>query len=159
MYLVDTPAVYFTNCTITGNHSSDVGGGFLFASGSNASVYLEQSIVWGNCAENGGDEVFLDSASGTFQSTCSDIDSSGVDFTGISYDADTIFDDPLFCDARDCSLTPSTLGDYTVAMNSPVLAANNACGMLMGSMLMACGDFTPARRTTWGSLKALYRGD
>jgi len=139
VYLVDTPVAHFTRCTIAGNRSSDVGGGFLFASGSNASAYLQQSIVWGNCAENGGDGIFLDSVSGTCQVTCSDVDSSGVDFAGVTYDADTIFENPFFCDAWDCSSAPSAQGDYRVAANSPVLAANNACGMLMGTMISGCG--------------------
>jgi hypothetical protein len=40
---------------------------------------------------------------------------------------DTLFEDPLFCGPLDCLSAPAPGGDYTLAMNSPSLAANNSC--------------------------------
>lgn len=153
----DSAVASFTSCTISGNYAGDVGGGVLFATNFDGSLTLEQCILWGNCGENGGDEVYEDSGLGILSVVCSDVDSTGVVSSGTVYDSDTIFDDPYFCDPGDCTVTPSTGGDYTLAMNSVALAANNSCGMRMGARDMGCGDFVPALPTTWGALKARFR--
>lgn len=154
--LLDTAVAYLGKCTIAGNTSADVGGGILLASGSDADVTIQESLVWGNCAANDGDEIYLDSGTGSIGVYCSDIDSAGVAAAGITYDVNTIFDDPLFCDPLDCTSVPSTGGEFTVDALSPVLAANNACGLLMGWLGMGCSA-TATERTTWGSLKTRFR--
>jgi hypothetical protein len=138
VYLVDTPSVYFTNCTITGNYSTNVGGGVLFASGSNAAAHFDRCVVWGNCADNGGGDIYRNSASGTCDFLCSDVDAGGVSFPGVVYDPSTIFDDPRFCNPAVCSTAPTTDGTYTLDASSPALAANNDCGYTMGRTSVGC---------------------
>lgn len=155
--LDDTAVASFTGCTFSGNYAADVGGAVLLASGSDASLTLTRCILWGNCAGNGGGEIYQDSPNGSVLIFCSDIDRAGVTATTITYDADTTSDDPLFCGPADCGSAPTSDGDYTLALNSPVLSANNTCGMTMGARDTGCGDITPARPTTWGALKTRYR--
>jgi parallel beta-helix repeat protein len=157
IWIQGSASATFTSCTISGNQAGDVGGGVYLATSWDGSLTLEQCILWGNCAQNGGDEVYEEAGTGTFNVVCSDVDSTGVVSSSIAYDSDTIFDDPYFCDPEDCTLTPTTGGDYTLAMNSVALAANNSCGLRMGARDMGCGDFVPALPATWGSLKSRYR--
>jgi len=152
----DTAVASFTGCTFSGNYAADVGGAVLLATGSDASLTLTRCILWGNCAGNGGGEIFQDSPNGGILIFCSDIDRGGVAATTITYDADTTSEDPLFCGPTDCGSAPTSDGDYTLALNSPVLPANNTCGMTMGALDTGCGDITPARPTTWGALKTRY---
>jgi hypothetical protein len=56
--------------------------------------------------------------------------------------------DPLFCDAA--------AGNYEVAGNSPLLAANNPCGVQIGAFGQGCGPISIGSRT-WGRIKAAYR--
>jgi hypothetical protein len=117
---------------------------------------MHESAVWGNCAANDGDEIFQDSATGTIDVFCSDIDSAGVAAAGISYDANTLFQDPLFCDPLDCLAAPSTDGSYSVAAISPLLPGNNPCGVLIGNFNMGCVPVA-MEKTTWGNLKTRFR--
>lgn len=157
--LSDTAVASFTGCTFSGNYAADVGGAVLLAPGSNATLVLQECVLWGDCGGNGGNEIYQDSPNGTIQVLCSDIDSTGVSAAGITYGTGTVFDDPRFCGPVDCGSAPTTGGDYTLAMNSPALAANNTCGMAMGATVMGCSNITPAQPTTWGSLKSRYTGD
>lgn len=154
-----TSGASITGCTFSGNYAGDVGGAVLLAPGSDATLVLSLCVLWGDCGGNGGNEIYQDSSNGSIQVTCSDIDSTGVTATGITYDADTLFDDPLFCGPVDCGSAPTTAGDYTLAGNSPALDGNNNCGRTIGATVMGCGGITPARPTTWGSLKSRYLGD
>jgi predicted outer membrane repeat protein len=155
----DTAVASFTGCTFAGNYAADVGGAVLLSAGSSATLILNRCVLWGNCAGNGGGEIYQDSANGSIQVTCSDIDQTGVSAVGIVYDADTIADDPLFCGAMDCSSSPFTTGDFTVSQSSPALAANNTCGMNMGALGVGCDVPTAVRPTTWGVLKSRYSGN
>jgi len=63
-----------------------------------------------------------------------------------------IFEDPLFCDVLG--------GDYALCSNSPCLAENEPLGIAMGAHTdgSGCGScVSPADRTSWGAIKALYR--
>jgi hypothetical protein len=59
-----------------------------------------------------------------------------------------ISEPPKYCD--------SPGGDFTVAANSPLLPANNSCGVQIGAFGAGCGPLsvTPA---SWGKIKAGYR--
>ncbi len=58
--------------------------------------------------------------------------------------------DPLFCDG--------TGGDLHLEQDSPCAPDfNPACG-LIGALPVGCGS-SPAQETTWGAMKALFRGD
>ncbi len=58
--------------------------------------------------------------------------------------------DPKFCGVL-------ATHDYRLRSDSPCIPANNACGQLIGSESVDCSDMTPARRATWGEIKARYR--
>lgn len=60
--------------------------------------------------------------------------------------------DPLFC--------PSRVRDFTLCSNSPCLPQNNEWGELIGAAGEGCGPCnTPVLETSWGSIKAMFRGD
>jgi predicted outer membrane repeat protein len=60
--------------------------------------------------------------------------------------------DPLFC--------PSRVRDFTLCSNSPCLPQNNEWGELIGAAGEGCGPCnTPVLETSWGSIKAMFRGN
>ena len=60
--------------------------------------------------------------------------------------------DPLFC--------PSRARDFSLCANSPCLPSNNEWGELIGAVGEGCGPCnTPVLDTSWGSIKAMFRGD
>jgi predicted outer membrane repeat protein len=60
--------------------------------------------------------------------------------------------DPLFC--------PSRVRDFTLCSNSPCLPQNNEWGELIGAAGQGCGPCNSAvLETSWGSIKAMFRGD
>lgn len=74
-----------------------------------------------------------------------------VDYIGNLTLSDNISADPLFCDEQ--------AGDLRIAYQSPCAAENSpdGCGRI-GAFDAAC-DLTPARRMSWGNMKALFRGE
>lgn len=68
------------------------------------------------------------------------------DLTGLD---GNISAEPLHCDPQN--------GDFHVASNSPCLPASNACGVQIGAFGQGC-DITPIDPSTWGQIKAAYRG-
>jgi len=137
-------AAFVDNCTMngnlttfSGNHATNVGGGIFCRS--NASVQMDHIILWGNCADVAGNELYAQlSGSSTF--TCSDIDTFGVITAGtstVSYGSDVIDQDPVFCGPDSC-MAPTEAGWYAVASASPCLAANNLCGQNMGRFGIGC---------------------
>ena len=67
------------------------------------------------------------------------------DLTGVS---GNMSESPFYCSAN--------AGNFTLAANSPMLPANNGCGVLIGALAQGCGpvSVTPA---SWGKIKSLFR--
>ncbi|MEZ5063429.1 MAG: right-handed parallel beta-helix repeat-containing protein [bacterium] len=59
-----------------------------------------------------------------------------------------LFRDPLFCGLDD--------DNYTLGEDSPLLATNNDCQVLIGAFGQGCGPLS-VDETSWGSLKASFR--
>jgi hypothetical protein len=60
--------------------------------------------------------------------------------------------DPLFC--------PSRVRDFALCSNSPCLPQNNEWGEAIGAVGEGCGPCnTAVLDTSWGSIKAMFRGD
>jgi hypothetical protein len=55
-----------------------------------------------------------------------------------------------------CSADPDLNRNWTVERDSPCLPDSSGCEVPIGAWDRGCED-TPAERTSWGSLKALYR--
>lgn len=124
-------------CTIAANHAVHDGGG-LYVVG--ASIAVTMTIVWGNCAEDSGDQVYVSDGE-TVSFACGDVDSAGVAGAGqVFYDASTIFVDPLFCEAILCTSAPTAAGDYTLDDDSQALAAASPCGDLIGAQPQGCTE-------------------
>lgn len=62
--------------------------------------------------------------------------------------------DNLFVDPEFCGVIGSE--DFTLQSDSPCALGNNACGVQVGVLGVAC-SVTDAQPTTWGRLKARYR--
>jgi len=86
---INAPDVQFTGNTISGNHTDDEGGGLYLY---NSSFTVVNTILWGNSADLGEDEIFLEGTGNTLDITYSDI-RGGWAGTG------NIDCDPLFCDS------------------------------------------------------------
>jgi hypothetical protein len=167
----------FDGCTISGNLAMNGGGLMIFMSSptiarstiaanrallSGGGLYLStavvppvmQTIVWSNCADQLGDQVYA--ASGSISFACSDVDDAGVEGGGtVSYDANTIHADPLFCQERLCTFAPTTAGEYTLDDDSPALAAFSPCGELIGSQPQGCTgrSFNVVSGGQWGKIQ------
>lgn len=119
------------------------GTGALFTGGATT---LARTILYG-CG------TALSCAGGAVTSSCNDLFANGADFAGCSAGAGDIFSDPMFCFA----VAPSP-GPYWLHVDSPCLTKVNPCGVTIGAFVAAAGCTGAAvERTTWGSLKGLYR--
>jgi hypothetical protein len=145
----------FVRCTIAGNHASRRGGGISIDEG--GGVRLVQSVVWGNCADLAGDEIFV--FQDVLRAECSIINTEGLATdAGGSFDFDdhTMSVDPLFCDPTACEAAPTTEGDYHVSKASPCLPAFSPCGQPIGALGEGC-SVVPVEETSWSYLKEWYR--
>ena len=113
-----------------------------------ASFQLESSLVAGNASGL----ACLDPRA-TLAVTCSDLyQNGGADLSGscVANSSGNIAADPHLCDLAG--------RDFGLCANSPLLSPG--CGSApWGAGVLACSDCgpTPAQRTSWGGLKALYR--
>ncbi len=137
---------YFENCTFIGNGLPN--GGSVIDCGP-ATVTMTNCIIAfsSGCQAVGGPAQLL----------CSDIyGNSGGDWMGDiagQYGVNgNISEDPLFCDPDNFDF--SLHADSPCAPFSP---PNPECD-LIGSEPVGCGS-TPTQETTWGAMKALFRGD
>ncbi|MCP4545570.1 MAG: T9SS type A sorting domain-containing protein [bacterium] len=105
------------------DRAGEVGSGL--AGDNYANYQLENSILWGNCADLGSDQLILDT--GTYSQAyfdCCDVDSSGVTGSGITYTGGKIHVDPEFCDPPGCGAAPTEESyGYTLAESSSCLEA------------------------------------
>lgn len=123
----------FANCTITRNWSDVPGGiGGLHFSGGKTTRFF-RTILWGNRGYEA--EVSLNDTLAFYNS---DVNSTQVNSAGeLSYDANTIFTDPLFCAPGAFEADP----DYYLAENSPCFPDNNPGGELVGAFSTgSCGS-------------------
>jgi len=160
----DAAAPTFVDCVVTGNLTEGSGGGMLCVGRSTAALRsstvsgnralqkggglyaenvsgftLERTILWGNCAAT-DDEAHLVDAASHAAFTCSDFDSSGVGgLGGVSYGADNVFSDPLFCAPLDCAIAPDPGGGYGLNAGSPCRSQASPCATRIGAMEQACG--------------------
>ena len=139
--------------TIAANHALLSGGGIYLAA--TVTPPVTQTIVWSNCADELGDQIFAAPAS-SVSFACGDVDAAGVEGGGtVSYDANTIHADPLFCKERLCTFAPTSLGEYTLDDDSPALAAFSPCGELIGSQPQGCTgrSFQVVSGGQWGKIQ------
>lgn len=125
------------NCTISGNHAQISGGGFKADTW--ASVYVKNSILWGNATDglSSGYE-YTGGISGGI--TFSDIKGKSLIFGYDQYGNplyldpdepdhyDNISSDPLFVDPRDAAQAPTAEGDYHLSSGSPCIDKGTETG-------------------------------
>jgi len=86
--------------------------------------------VWGNCPG-----LYAYHPTSSVELTCCVADSSASGGAGtIIYGENTVFSDPLFCDAMPCAGRAAGATDYHVLVSSPALPENNPCGVLIGAL-------------------------
>ena len=105
-----------TNCTFSGNHADDVGGAVHCSDGGNP--VLNNSILWGNTATNGGNEIYIQNIgdSATLNHCC--VPSNAQDPNRYAGQTGNINDtnnpvngDPVFVDADGADDTVGTADD------------------------------------------------
>ncbi|MGO3719594.1 MAG: beta strand repeat-containing protein, partial [Mesonia hippocampi] len=97
------------NVSISGNNAGNEGGGIFNAYGS---LYLKNTVVWGNIA-NGGNEIATQYGNVNFESSLYGNDTGDVIGENSFNTTDTLNDDPKFSDISN--------SDYTLANNSPAI--------------------------------------
>ncbi len=132
-------------CTVVGNF----GGGLCACNGSLLTA-TTTVIAW-----NGDGVGFCCSGTGVGALSCCDIfGNEGGDWVGCIEGQQgmngNISLDPLFCDWQG--------GDFHLQIGSPCAPDYNPVCGLIGALPVGCGS-TPAQETTWGAMKALFRGD
>ena len=140
--------IEFYQTTIAGNNANQGGG---IQCETSASPLLHLSIIWGNCATRGSEAyLFPNSFLGA---NCCCIDISGVEGDGDFSHYDTITDDPQFCSPEPCSNAPTIAGNYYLNSTSPCAEGTGPCVNQVGALGVGCGEPTPVRHRTWGSIK------
>jgi predicted outer membrane repeat protein len=138
----------FDNCTFY--HNAAYEGGAIHCAGSSPSI--DNTII---ASSPSGEAVFGGSKSNPSLSCCDVYGNSGGDWVGCIEDQlgvnGNISDDPEFCNPPD--------GNYGVGPGSPCLAANNACGVLIGAWAESCTEAEAVRLqpVTWTAVKSRYR--
>jgi predicted outer membrane repeat protein len=165
----------FTSCTFWHNQATDTGGGIRCAGASptvnNCTFAADSSGNFGAAIQLApGDAPGLSNTLIAFSKTgsaihcfdpagsiglmcCNIYGNEGGDWTGcLAVHAGingNISADPLFCDFP--------TGNVTMEECSPCLAANNGCGVNIGSFAGGCGCGEATEPTTWGGIKARYK--
>jgi hypothetical protein len=125
------------SCTVSGNKANGDGGGICGMR--ECDLTVENTIVWGNCSNTTGDEVYIRSGS-SISFECCDVDSPGVGGTGtVIWVAHNIFVDPLFCDPVSCESAPTIAGDYHISDDSPCAPEEQPICGLIGAFDVGCG--------------------
>ena len=128
-----------TNCTITRNSAADYGGGILCA---DASITVKNSILWGDTAGYGGNEIYL-SGSGSVAVTYSDVDQDG--YAGSS---GNIRQNPPFCDPD--------RGNFHLYSGSPCIDAATSDGASPTDMDGNPRYDNPSMPNTGGGISPYY---
>jgi Chlamydia polymorphic membrane protein (Chlamydia_PMP) repeat len=144
---------HFTNCTVAGNIAQIYGGGGIELV-DNVDLEISNSIIWGNCSANDGNEIM--NYGDECRLDCCDFSLSGLDGSGeFIIETSNIHVDPLFCEPNSCDLAPTTSGSYDLDEASPC-AEDADCG-LIGAMGVNCGGGSATENATWGSIKSNFR--
>lgn len=134
------------NCTLVYNHG-EYGGG-ICSSGNSVfnELTIEQCVIAFSTMGNSVHRI-------DFSPVTTDLSLAfGNDGGDILYGSRNLFDDPLFCDIDS--------NNFDLCENSPCRSVNNDWGFLMGSFRQICGECSsPVQETSWGSIKAMYRGE
>ncbi len=167
---------------ITGNKAEGSGGGLYFAGGEvdiaettilrnasggdgsnaycdyGATATMERVLVWGGC---GTTDLFF-SAGSVAEITCCALDSSRLGGDGeLIMVGNQVASDPAVCDMLDCSTVPSCEGNFGIAggggCESPCLARESPCGLLIGARDVGCACTPVIRRTSWGAIRQSFR--
>jgi len=137
-------APLFQNCTISANNAGVNGGGIYVAADNGevetyfGYVTMARTIMWGNCSDGMGGEVYMES-SNYLSFDCSSLDSLGVGGAGqILYGSQLTFEDPGFCDAAVCDPSGTIEGNFTIELGSPADSLNSPCKQLIGANPAVC---------------------
>ncbi|MCK4547418.1 MAG: right-handed parallel beta-helix repeat-containing protein [Candidatus Eisenbacteria sp.] len=157
-------AIALWGCTISGN-AADANGGGLYC-GTPSDLEAMQTIVWDNCANGLGNEIYMGAAASSITFNCCDVDSPEVDGAGAYVWAqDNIFVDPLFCRPEPCTNVPTVAGDYHLQPGSPcdippgcgtIGALNVGCE---SRIWVVCPDGTGDFKTIQDAVDAAIDGD
>jgi len=137
-------------CTFSDNSAGYLGSG-IYCMGS-SSPALQRTIIAGaphGCA------VACDATSAAALDCCDvygNLDGDWIDcIAGQAGSGNNISLDPLLCDPPG--------GNFGVAPDSPCYETASPCGFTIGALDISCtsGEQAPAERTTWSTIKALYR--
>jgi hypothetical protein len=122
--------------TVSGNRATTGGG---LALQYDYQLRVEASVIWGNCADDSGDEIHTQNDSTSVTFLCSAVDSAGFAGPGrFVYSGPQVFTNPLFCAPASCYSAPTTAGDYHLASGSPCLPESSPCDSLIGALGMGC---------------------
>lgn len=143
----------FTSSTFSGNRASRGGGIYV---DEDAAANLSRTIVWGNCADDAGDEIHARDLIFAVDFECSNTDPAGIEGGDVNFIGTNVFEDPRFCDPIPCATASTTLGDYTLELGSPCTATESPCGLLIGALDVGCAGPTPVRDVTWGEVKRRF---
>jgi hypothetical protein len=133
---VSDALVFLSGCTVTANAASnpDLGVGGIRA-GLEGEVFLLRTILRDNCGPFADDGWIESDAS--LDATCANLGLLGLGFVidgSATIDADTFFDDPIFCDTVSCTEAPTSDGNFGITEGSPCSAENSPCGELVGAL-------------------------
>jgi hypothetical protein len=145
VFLDNAPASAITECTFSGNFAGGMGGG-AFVRLNQADLTASSTILYGDCADGEGDEVYVTPAgSGIVFDNCN-VATNGVAGPGtVTWGPGNIHVDPLFCGAQPCGNAPTPAGDYRLSMNSPCVAHVDVFDGIQGALGVGCGSRKGAR--------------
>jgi Right handed beta helix region/FlgD Ig-like domain len=139
----------FTNVTIAGNRGGGAGGAAHLYS---THATFDRCVLWGNCADGSWDAVAMSGSGSTASFLCSDAAPADVGGTGaLSFDANCMDTNPLFCGPEDCTIAPTPWGNYTIDTFSPLTATASPCGMRIGALDIGCVTELAAPVTAGGT--------
>jgi hypothetical protein len=148
---VHAAAVAILETTLAGNRSFWGGG---FASGAE-DVSFERTLMWGNCADDQGDDGWFATTRSAATFVCCALDPSKIHSGSVTYEGEQVTEDPRFCEPDLCTSSPTAAGDYHLDAASPCLPTASPCGLLIGALGQGCGS-VPTSRSSWGAIKARF---
>ncbi len=133
--------------TLEGNTATVAGSG-LYCDGS-GSVALDRTLITGGV---GGEAIFCDDTYAAILTACDLFGNEGGDWTA-PIAGQLGMDGNISLDPQFCEVDP--LGHVSWVLQSDSPCAPTQAGELIGAWPVGCDD-TPARRASWGGIKALF---